>query len=143
MREIKFRAWDKEVGMMHPLDKSINLEMLQEGIISHDGNETFIDCVYMQYTGLKDKRGKEIYEGDILATSNDGKDGADKWGKKDNGFTIVQWNDFCDSWTGSEWNWDKPDKENGTGGVESIYDISYCEVIGNIYENPELLGGVK
>lgn len=86
----------------------------------------------MQYTGLKDKNGKEIYEGDILVTENFDPE-FDKWNERENGFTVVEWSEERDGWTGSNWSWDKDIKR------ESIYDISFCKVIGNIWENPELL----
>lgn len=59
MRDIKFRAWDKEEKLM-----------IENG--SFDGSIPLgdKDLIFMQYTGLKDKKGKEIYEGDILLHNN-------------------------------------------------------------------------
>ena len=59
MREIRFRAWDKEKAKM---DKNFRFDEF------NDVNDYFADddFVFMQYTGLKDQNGKEIYEGDIV-----------------------------------------------------------------------------
>lgn len=63
MREIRFRVWDKEQAKMK---KDFRFDEF------NDVNDYFADndFVFMQYTGLKDKDGKEIYEGDILQFSN-------------------------------------------------------------------------
>lgn len=68
-----------------------------------------------QYTGLKDKNGKEIYEGDIVE-----KNGINYW---------IKWEDGCFViWRG----------EKNISFVIGSH-VSWCEVIGNIHENPELL----
>ena len=113
MREIKFRVWDKELNKMFYADA----EQLDNGfaflIDGHLDDET---PVWMQCTGCKDINGTGIYEGDILLTK-------DIEGEKYQ--TCVTY-------------------ENGMflSGEESLYDdvvLFEAEVVGNIYENPELL----
>lgn len=81
-------------------------------------------------TTLKDKNGKEIYEGDILATINDDPK-YDIWDKGDWGYTAVIWHNSTSCFCGSNWTWEDSNSE-------SVYDLQFIEVIGNIYENSEL-----
>jgi len=89
---------------------------------------------FEQCLGVKDKNGKLIYEGDILATSNnDSREGTcDTWDKEDLGYTAVKWDQdfFCFSCT--DWNFEPVD-------YDSTYSLDFVEVVGNIHENPELL----
>lgn len=145
MREIKFRAWDKEGREF--ID-------LWTGNCNETLNEIFDmpEYDFQQYTGLKDKNGKEIYEGDILAENY----GVEFVGKQVS-YTI------CTVSFG-EWYCECRDyycNEDGVGfyvdgftryyrkdGSIDTYWVrqetltkhyrSY-EVIGNIYENPEIL----
>ena len=75
-----------------------------------------------QYTGLKDKRGKEIYEGDIVVDREDGVIGQIIWNKEEASFYFSILYD------------------NGTYEEERLNDwVSVLEVIGNIYDNKNLL----
>jgi len=113
MKEIKFRAWD-------------GLRMTKSGIqfSATDGTLTMVQNMpLMQYTGLKDKNGKEIYEGDIVRC---------KFAFGDNICEIV-YDEGC-FWV-SQKNREVQDKAH-----DNLYwHKEGIEVIGNIYENPELL----
>lgn len=121
MREIKFRAWN-------PLDKQMmgpwNWNDIISGDMSVHPSGDF--CPPMQFTGLYDANGKEIYEGDILATSNDGADGCDIWDQEIMG--AVFWDSVYARWG----------HRIDVGTEESIYSPQYVSIIGNIYENPDL-----
>ena len=117
MRDVKFRAWDKFTGSYSKNSMSI----------AHYSSGTFgIECgnryTLEQYTGLKDKTGEEIWEGDIIA-----------WHVNDTKSTAPVIYD-----TGAFWM-DK-DKESGFLVCNDWYRGEY-EVIGNIHDNPELLEG--
>ncbi len=114
MREIKFRAWDTVNKIWC---YSFDMSFIGDG-----------DCLFrenlipVQYTGLHDKNGKEIYEGDIVSWLH-----RSEMGEGDNQDSMtVKWEEGEDDW--------------GRYRMEG-FRIPYveCEVIGNIYENPELL----
>lgn len=77
MREIKFRAWDK--------NKMYFLELVGNNFMWI--NEQPEQGKLMQYTGLKDKNGKEIYFGDILQTSSNDPE-TDMWKPEDWGYLV-------------------------------------------------------
>ena len=104
MRTIKFRAWNEEQKYM-AYQGTPDLETLQS-FIFHFGDKEL-----MQFTGLHDKNGKKIYEGDIVT------DGVGKY-KIIYDLKLAGYQPYCIF---------RDDPEN------------YCEVIGNVFENPELL----
>jgi len=120
-REIKFRAWsDLERVMLDPFDVS-------EYPSDHAANLSL-----MQYTGLHDKNGKEIYEGDIVKYY----DSYHMW------LTGLVINNGIGFGISVEGDWLELTEFAGYPVyVENLPNVEEIEVIGNIYENPELLGG--
>jgi len=109
MREIKFRAWDTENKCMRK-NVGVSETFVEYDMSCHKPVEILIP---MQYTGLKDKNGKEIYEGDVV--------------KYFEGFIEeVKWNYYSCGFDPFSYY------EGDLAGLD-------CEVIGNIYANPELL----
>ena len=130
-KEIKFRAWDKETGKMHyqinkpRTDENINDELIIQfdctGYSARTKNKYIGSDCLMQYTGLKDKNGKEIFEGDVVFSESN------QYYKQDE---IV--------WDCYDMGWDIGKKDSWK--LRSPMS-SKTEIIGNIYENPELMGG--
>lgn len=120
-RPLKFRAWDKDERRMYPCSGTWmgNVVCLLElGVFRAQPEH---EVTVMQFTGLLDKNGKEIWEGDIIQLSNT---------------TIweVYWNEELACFYA-----------RGGHGFTQLYDLAGIEkVIGNIYEHPHLLhNGIK
>jgi uncharacterized phage protein (TIGR01671 family) len=120
-RELRFRAWDGKT--MHENVVVIDGIAYKRGYFAIP-SENAKAGIPMQYTGLYDKNGKEIYEGDIVRSTS----------CMEEYFDVVVWNQDSGTWCFDSLqgslgvNWDDMDKKS-------------VEVIGNRFENQELLGG--
>lgn len=118
MREIKFRAWEPESEMGKPGNMSYNQDFCMSQIQNPDG------CIVMQFTGLRDRNGVEIYEGDVY-----------RW----QGYEVQngkQLRPFRNAVVDMD-----PYK---LSQVKTIIDTNgTLEVIGNIHEHPELLRDLR
>jgi uncharacterized phage protein (TIGR01671 family) len=118
-REIKFRIWDDFSKKMEDLPFGTNM-------FSYEGNmvDSFDMEKVMQFTGLKDKNGKEIYEGDIVI----------KFGIDDAPYTVEYGEQsISHDWLGVGFF------TKNKGEIGNLFGGNYIEIIGNIYQNPELL----
>lgn len=127
-REIKFRTWDKQKEKMN--DIGVHIFFTDNGeLVFRDASYHYIDDYpsyeneklnerfeLMQFTGLKDKKGNEIYEGDVLQTHS----GIGYMVFDNCGYAI---------------------KSPGSEAIDYEFSAFYleCEIIGNIYQNSELL----
>ena len=128
MREIKFRVWDKNIPktvgeLENPTGEMVEWDYIKESDYLIDG----INGKYpiMQYTGLKDKNGKEVYTGDILKLEDCGE-----------ALYEVKYFDYVYAYGVERINPQKGDWIDKR--LEELYSEG-IEVIGNIYENKELL----
>ncbi|SRR5258708_1037919 len=131
VREIKFRAWHPQKGWSQLVivygDGSFDTTYDNvSGYSREDG------VILIQYTGLKDKNGKEIYEGDIVEV-------------KDYGFAykyigVVNWDKDSFSYKVGIYK-DYSTMSAGLRDIPRTLENHSFEIIGNIYENPELLEG--
>lgn len=134
-REIKFRGKDRENWHYGDLVQEIrhNDNKLFDGTMTHIRNFEYKNGDYIgdsfpvnsetigQYTGLHDKNGKEIYEGDILKS--------------------IQWNDiYLVKYIGTAFYLCRKGN-NGFNKITTWNNAEKAEIIGNITDNPELLGG--
>lgn len=130
MRKIKFRAWIKTGNEIDDYVKPMTIQQM-----IHSKESTFSlgqlnDLVYFeQFTGLKDRNDKEIYEGDIVH-------GYDQEPDRDDGYigsSVIDVVNFKYGafWIGDSWN------------NIMVMTPPIVEVIGNVHENPELLEGAR
>jgi len=158
MREIKFRAWDEQAKIMHH-----NLQFIKSGDLNIGGSDWIIplepitnegwmerltehckeaphfrdQLKLMQYTGLKDKNGKEIYEGCILRLIRGGGVHAYDMSDPDADARVVQWDEETAGFT--LYMVDMRKQGSGLIFCKGNANRGCFEIIGNIYENPELL----
>jgi uncharacterized phage protein (TIGR01671 family) len=147
MRNIKFRAWEKNLKEIIPVN---NIDFASRMINTGSAWRLFDEIELMQYTGLNDKNGNKIYEGDIVRREFEiGRIiidplslGAEDYEIEDSGYFIgvVSFRpsegyvlNKCKKFN------DEDELQSKKSGVK-LY-ANRAEVIGNIYENPELLEG--
>lgn len=131
MREIKFRAWDKELeewtnySISNINGNIIDFYNKEEGFWESDREgEQFTLC---QYTGLKDKNNREIYEGDVIKAISFARwVGVAKYSDENQAFIFD----------------DLDKKYRGKSTVFMNQFDDGFEILGNIYENPKLLKGL-
>ena len=136
-RLIKFRAWEKSLKQMIPI-WTVDFECQLINTLDGQPWRTFRDIELMQFTGLKDKNGREIYENDILHYQ----------GKVGNCLVKVE---YYEGAFGAFINEDNAERLGVLPCFHSFYNFSafshregtnriYWEILGNIYENPKLMG---
>lgn len=113
MREIKFRLYNKLNQKLYDVDILEIPELLLN----------WSNIIFCQYTGLKDKNGIEVYEGDIIKWECIGRR------KKQNGISKIIWQNAGFEIDGSDFGYEG----------EDLISWENLTVIGNIYENSELL----
>lgn len=128
MKEFKMKAWlKKEKKMVAIIGIDLNYQYIR---YTDDGNlfkddykiADFKDVELLQYIGMKDKNNKEVYEGDILKL------------RDNHGIQLVKYHD--------EWSAFilESQKDTSVGVLGLYFDKEDFEIIGNAYENSELLG---
>jgi uncharacterized phage protein (TIGR01671 family) len=134
MREIKFRAWftlknrmvnHESLSLFYDSDEGFTFAFDDSTFVDEEYAEGTLNYELMQFTGLYDKNGKEIYEGDIVE---------DEYGNK----FVVIWERFC--WNLSDFWWSEKSSAPDLAFYHEFQ--TRIRVVGNIYENPELLQAV-
>ncbi|MGH0669565.1 MULTISPECIES: YopX family protein [Bacillus cereus group] len=118
MSGFKYRTWDKQAKVM---EQYHYLQLSPNGQLYHDGMNVTDKYEILRFTGLKDKNGKEVYEGDIL--------------KEKDIITEVVFHDY---------QWKEKLIRSPRNHLKNYFPFRdtlpfTAEVLGNIYDNPELL----
>ena len=145
MRDIKFRAYirDKNPRVPSEINKIVEVKSLHLGskkaIIGYSGGNysiKFDEIELMQYTGLKDKNGKEIYEGDIVKVK--------LYKGEEEKYFVGKVEYFGSSFIVDADNDSDYHVYDLDGfGIDFKYNLEDCEVIGNVWEDSDLLNDNK
>ena len=132
MHELKFRVWSKKqktYDYKYPFNVSGSFYIAQNGVLLSDYGNVITpevkqnDFVIERFTGLRDKNNHMIYEGDIVSEHNGDLKGVVK--QASDGQWIIYWDNIPD-------------------GRSVLFEHSnFCEVIGNIHGNPELIEDIE
>ncbi len=138
MRDTKFRAYDKNKGIM--------IYDFQQGLSKYYPKHKWGDSIHKlvydigllygtltQFTGKLDSEGSEVYEGDIIQTYHF----TDSAGKDQYIYHVIEWSDKFSGWFAL--NCETTRYGEGSGSVQLwTMDVTNKKVVGNIYENPKL-----
>lgn len=133
MRVVKFRAWDKEIEKIYPV---LKIDFVEEWVsmyskITGRHYNWLNNLVLMQYTGLEDKNGEEIYESYIVKFDPQSPCGDEFYNPRDGEIGEVIF-DFGSLVV-------RPIDKKRESLRFSLSELGDWVVVGNIYENPELL----
>ena len=130
MRTIKFRVWDEETSKMYAGNDAIvtfSGELEEVYVRRNNMVDELIDYKLMQSTGMKDTKVNEIYEGDVVEVK-DSTPTAKHFGKTDIGIVKYECSEYVVN-----------TKKGGIRMSGGLFRPD-LKVIGNVYENPELIG---
>ena len=120
MGEIKFRIYGKENNIMYDWEEILSFDSLKDSLRNGSVEDKYYSP-FMQYSGLNDKNGVEIYEGDIIERDVYAFDETRTFTGQVKTYECAWWID------------------SGTAAVSLWNEMHKVKVIGNIHENPELM----